>query len=167
MKITYSEYPLKKIVLFLLPTILLFLTISCNQEENTPQVQEPQEVVSTPLLKKSGTYKKVNAAEFNELQKSNPGTILDVREVDQAKFGIIEGAVVAPLYSDNFNKIISTLDKNKPVYVYDASGSLVKIAAKTLLENEFDEIYALAGGITAWGMSGYKTVRPKLIKGEF
>lgn len=157
---------MKKTILILFSIIFIIGFSSCNNQSNDEEVAK-KEVKQPRKIKKIGTYKNLTAVEFNEMLKSKPGTILDVRELEEVKHGIIKGAVIAPLYADNFQELISDLQKDIPIYVYDGSGSLSVIAAKTLLSNEFSEIYGLMGGITAWGMEGYKTVNPKVIKGNF
>ena len=157
---------MKKHILIFATAVISISFVSCNTQNEIEDNTE-NEVVQTRKIKKIGSYKSLNAVEFNQLMASKPGTILDVREMYEVKHGVIEGAIVAPLYADNFQEIISTLQKDTPVYVYDGSGSLSIIAAKTLLSSEFSEIYSLMGGITAWGMEGFKTVNPKVIKGKF
>ena len=157
---------MKKYIFFLFTSFLSIAFISCNNQ-NSDEVVSENEVPQPRKLKKIGAYKNLTAIEFNEMLTSKPGTILDVRELDEVKRGIIKNAVIAPLYADNFQELIADLKKDIPIYVYDGSGSLSVIAAKTLLSNEFSEIYSLMGGISAWGMEGYKTVNPKVIKGEF
>lgn len=157
---------MKKYLLIFVTAVISVSFVSCNTQNEKDNISE-KEVVQKRKIKKIGSYKSLNAVEFNQLMASKPGTILDVREAYETKHGVIEGAIVAPLYADNFQEILSTLQKDIPVYVYDGSGSLSVIAAKTLLSNEFSEIYSLMGGITAWGMEGFRTVNPKVIKGEF
>ena len=153
---------LKKIV-FALTSIILILSFSgCSETE-----QKPAPVVKKRIVKKAGSFKNLTPQDFNKMLAEKPGNILDVRELDEAKHGIIEGAIIAPLYSDTFKDTIKMLDKNKPVYVYDGNGNLSVIAAKTLLSNNFQEIYSLMGGVAAWGMEGFDLVSPKIIKGEF
>ena len=157
---------MKKYLLIIVAAVISITFVSCNSQDQGNETSE-NEVTQRRKIKKIGSYKSLSAIEFNQLIASKPGTILDVRELDEVKRGIIEGAIIAPLYADNFQETISALQKDIPVYVYDGSGSLSVIAAKTLLSNEFSEIYSLMGGITAWGMEGFKTVNPKVIKGKF
>lgn len=157
---------MKKYLLIIVAAVISITFVSCNNQDQGNETSE-NEVTQRRKIKKIGSYKSLSAIEFNQLIASKPGTILDVRELDEVKRGIIEGAIIAPLYADNFQETISALQKDIPVYVYDGSGSLSVIAAKTLLSNEFSEIYSLMGGITAWGMEGFKTVNPKVIKGKF
>ena len=156
---------MKNYLLIFVTAIFSISLVSCNTQNEGDKFEN--EITQKRKIKRIGSYKSLSAVEFNQLLSSKPGTILDVRELDETKRGVIEGAVIAPLYADNFQEILSDLQKDIPVYVYDGSGNLSVIAAKTLLSNEFSEIYSLMGGITAWGMEGFKTVNPKVIKGEF
>ena len=158
---------MRKYILIIAAVVFSTAFISCSSENSNDSIAEETVKEKRKVRKKIGTYKNLTAVEFNEMLTSKPGTVLDVRELDEVNHGVISGAVIAPLYDDNFQEIISTLQKDAPIYVYDGSGSLSVIAAKTLLSNEFSEIYGLMGGIAAWGMEGYKTVNPTIIKGEF
>jgi len=162
-KIT-NKHNMKKFTLAALTLLLTFAFSACGNEED---VQESTKTVKRRVTKKAGTFKNLSAAEFKALMKSKPGTILDVREVDEVKSGIIENAIVVGLYNDQFTETINAFEKDKPIYVYDESGSLSVIAAKTLLSNGFSEVYSLVGGVTSWGMEGFSLVNPNLIKGKF
>jgi rhodanese-related sulfurtransferase len=154
---------MNKFIIAAFTLVLTFSLSSCGNEE----VQESAPVVSRPVSKKVGTFKNLSPAEFSAMMKKKPGTILDVREVDEVNGGVIEDAIVIGLYNDDFNETINSFEKNKPVYVYDESGSLSVIAAKTLLSSGFSEVYSLVGGVTSWGMEGFDLVNPNLIKGKF
>jgi rhodanese-related sulfurtransferase len=151
--------------LTLLAGVLALVAVSCNTAE--PHIENSGELVERTQIKKIGTYKTLAANDFKNMMEQKPGTVIDLREEEETSYGVIDGAVILPLYADNFEQSLVALEKDKPVYVYDESGSLSSIAAKTFLSNEFQEIYSLVGGITAWGMEGYETVNPKLITGEF
>jgi rhodanese-related sulfurtransferase len=155
---------MKKLIAGTLSLMLVFAVSSCGSEE---KVSETTQTVKRPVAKKVGIFKNLSAIEFKELLNSKPGTILDVRELDEVKSGIIEDAIVVGLYSENFNTTINSFEKNKPVYIYDESGSLSVIAAKTLLSNGFGEVYSLIGGVTSWGMEGFNLVNPNIVKGKF
>ena len=154
---------MKKITLLALTLVASFMFNSCGSEEPAEETAK----VEIPVVKKIGTFKNLSPAEFKQLMLSKPGTILDVRESDEVRSGIIENAIVIGLYNDEFNTTINTFEKDRPVYVYDESGSMSVIAAKTLLSNGFSEVYSLVGGVTAWGMEGFSLVNPNIIKGKF
>jgi rhodanese-related sulfurtransferase len=155
---------MKKFIVAAFSLALVFSATSCGNDESA---QESAPVINRPVSKKVGTFKNLSAAEFAAMMEKKPGTILDVREVDEVSSGVIEDAIVIGLYNDKFSETINGFEKNKPVYVYDESGSLSVIAAKTLLSNGFSEVYSLVGGVTSWGMEGFTLVNPNLIKGKF
>lgn len=154
---------MKKFIVGTLSLLLVFVVTSCGEEES----DQPTQTVKRPVSRKIGTFKNLSAVEFKDLMVSKPGTVLDVREEDEVGYGIINDAIVIGLYSDDFTTTINSFEKSKPVYIYDESGSLSVIAAKTLLSNGFSEVYSLIGGITSWGMEGFELVNPNIIKGRF
>jgi rhodanese-related sulfurtransferase len=154
---------MKKLIFVALSLSVIFSISSCSNEEAVKETASS----ALPVSKKVGTFKNLSPVEFKKLMESRPGTILDVRETNEVKSGIIDDAIVIGLYSDEFNQTINAFEKNKPIYVYDESGSLSVIAAKTLLSNGFMEVYSLVGGVTAWGMEGFTLVNPNIIKGNF
>ncbi len=155
---------MKNLFIGILSLILAVGVSSCDSGESA---NESTEVIKRPVSRKIGTFKNLSAVEFKKLMVSKPGTVLDVREVDDVSSGIIDDAIVVGLYNDNFNETINSFEKNKPVYIYDESGSLSVIAAKTLLSNGFSEVYSLIGGVTSWGMEGFELVNPNIVKGKF
>lgn len=154
---------MKKFIVGTLSLLLVFVVTSCGEEES----DQATTTIKRPVSRKIGTFKNLSAVEFKDLMVSKPGTVLDVREEDEVGYGIINDAIVIGLYSDDFTTTINSFEKSKPVYIYDESGSLSVIAAKTLLSNGFSEVYSLIGGITSWGMEGFELVNPNIIKGRF
>lgn len=94
--------------------------------------------------------KNVNAAEFAKLIASKAGIILDVRTTPEVKKGAIANSVNIDFFSDDFATQISKLDKNKPVYVYCASGGRSGEAMEMMTKLGFKTIYNLEGGYSAW-----------------
>lgn len=97
-----------------------------------------------------GIYKSVPVAEFEKLIKSKPGLLLDVRTAPEVKKGTIEGSRNIDFFSENFESIISGLDKTKPVYVFCASGGRSGEAMELMKQKGFIEVYNLEGGFSAW-----------------
>ncbi|MBK7389808.1 MAG: rhodanese-like domain-containing protein [Bacteroidetes bacterium] len=94
--------------------------------------------------------KNVNAAEFAKLIVSKAGIILDVRTAPEVKKGAISNSVNIDFFADDFAAQISKLDKNKPVYVYCASGGRSGEAMAMMSKIGFKTIYNLEGGYSAW-----------------
>jgi len=155
---------MKKFISITLSLVFALIVSSCGNEESA---SDTAQTLKRPVSRKVGTFKNLSAAEFKKLMTTKPGTVLDVREVDEVGSGIINDAIVVGLYNDKFSETINSFEKSKPVYIYDESGSLSVIAAKTLLSNGFSEVYSLIGGVTSWGMEGFDLVNPNIVKGKF
>lgn len=76
--------------------------------------------------------------------------LIDVRDNNEVKDGVIKGAKHIPLAE--FGQRIGTIsgDKDKNVIVYCRSGNRSASACRTLTKNEFENVYNLKGGIMAW-----------------
>ena len=97
--------------------------------------------------------KNVDPKEFSRLMNAKPGLILDVRTPGEVEKGAIRGSRNIDFFSDNFSNEIDKLDKNKPVYVYCASGGRSGETMDLMKEKGFKEVYNLEGGYTAWKKS--------------
>lgn len=84
------------------------------------------------------------------VQKENV-QVLDVRTAGEHKKGHIEHSLHADwLDKKEFTRRIGFLDKNKPVYIYCASGPRSTAASKWLRENGYKNVIELKGGFNAW-----------------
>src|SRR5690606_18709419 len=76
---------------------------------------------------------------------------LDVRTPEEFESGHIVDAMLANINEkEEFNRRVSALDKEKPVYVYCLSGGRSQKAAEILRKKGFREVVELEGGINAW-----------------
>jgi len=100
----------------------------------------------------------VNVKEFSNHLSS--AQILDVRTPAEWNEGIIEGAIMANIYEDDFDQQLEKLDKDKPVAVYCKSGGRSGQAMAKMHDMGFKEVYNLNGGIGAWNNAGQPTVKP-------
>lgn len=80
--------------------------------------------------------------------------ILDVRTPEEFNSLHLDNAVNNNINDANFDKKLSSLDKNKPVFIYCLAGARSAKAAARLSEQGFTEIYNMNGGITKWNASG-------------
>lgn len=76
--------------------------------------------------------------------------IVDVRQNWEVEQGMIEGAVQMDISKPAFYEQIKSLEKDKPVLVYCASGGRSKSAQEILVENGFKEVYNLKDGYSGW-----------------
>lgn len=101
----------------------------------------------------------INFMEVNELKelmdKNTELVLVDCREQDEWDAGHIDGAIFIPLssFADQYAKHLT--DKNKKIVVQCRSGKRSLNACQFLLQEGFEDLYNLEGGILAWGESGY------------
>ncbi len=76
--------------------------------------------------------------------------LVDVRTQEEYNVSHLKGAQNICVESDDFDKKIKSLDKNKPVYVYCKKGSQSAKAAEKLKKLGFTKVYDLDGGIRSW-----------------
>jgi len=122
-----------------------FILLSCN----TNQTQEQS---STELNSKTQTAtiaKNVTVSEYRQLIEKGNGNVIDVRTPGEFTRGNIQGAKNINI-AGNFSEEIQKLDKNKPVYVYCATGGRSSRAMQMMQQMEFKEVYNLLGGYSAW-----------------
>lgn len=128
--------------IFFISTLILF---SCSQE----QAQEQNTKKNNSKVQTSTITKNVNVDEFKQLIEKEEGIIVDVRTPQEYLRGNIEKSKNINI-SGNFSEEIKKLDKNKPVYIYCASGGRSSRAMQQMQQMGFKEIYNLMGGYNAW-----------------
>ncbi len=81
--------------------------------------------------------------------------ILDVRTSGEFYSGHIKNALQADWNdSKEFERRISFIDKNKPVYVYCLAGARSAAAAEKMRKIGYENVYELKGGTNAWKAAG-------------
>ena len=96
----------------------------------------------------------VDVDEFERLIRETPGQLIDVRTPGEVATGYIPGAGFMNFHDPAFENQLNSLDKQKPVYVYCASGGRSGKTMEILKQKEFREIYNLSGGFNAWETAG-------------
>lgn len=102
---------------------------------------------------------KINNEQLVELMKTPDIQLLDVRTPGEVQKGYIEGAVHIDYFDQNFEKLTSRLDRNKPIIVYCAVGGRSAKSGERLVTIGFTKVYDLTGGITKWQQEGYPLVK--------
>ena len=83
--------------------------------------------------------------------------ILDVRTASETSDGVIFNAIQVNLISNSFEtKSLEVLNKEKPVYVYCRSGRRSGITTELMLENGFENVFNIKGGMIKWIDSNLK-----------
>ena len=101
----------------------------------------------------------VNGTQLDEMRRDRSDLmILDVRESSEHEQGYLEGAMLVPrgileaAADFNYPKRVQALvdAREPPIVVYCASGGRSAMAAVTLKQMGFKEVYSLAGGVMQW-----------------
>lgn len=78
--------------------------------------------------------------------------LIDVRTPQEFAEGHIAGSVNIPFDQISFR--LDEIPTDMPVVVYCRSGNRSAIAARTLVENDYSQVYDM-GGILSWTNAGY------------
>ena len=127
-----KKYAMRRIYLLSIAALLFYLLPSCSAQDQ-----------------------KLNAANFNNKLKQTPGAVLlDVRTPEEFNKGHLVNALNIDWNNGGFEKQVSRLDKEKPVFVYCLSGGRSAAAAKAMRDDGFKKVYELEGGILKWRAAG-------------
>jgi len=74
--------------------------------------------------------------------------VIDVRTAEEYRTGHLDGAENVPV--DSISSAASGWNRDKPIFVYCATGARSAIAANWLATNGFRKVYNLKEGIAAW-----------------
>src|SRR5438876_9260363 len=99
----------------------------------------------------------------DELTPDNGFTLLDVREGDEWEQGHLEKAIFLPRGFLEVKADKTLADKNQPVVVYCAGGVRSALAAKSLQDLGYSNVYSMRGGFTEWKNNGFPFVTPEKV----
>lgn len=104
-------------------------------------------------------YREVDAQEAARMIANVKPLILDVRTEREFAAGHLEGAKLIPV--QEFHRRLGELSahRQKPIFVYCASGNRSTVAAKLLVDNGFVQVVNLRRGIAEWSREGLPTVK--------
>lgn len=139
---------MRTFLFFLILTLSTF-HISYAQQGQKKKIQE-----TSPVFEIKGPL------EFNQLMKKKPGVLIDVRTTSEQKKGIIEGARMLDIFSDNFELELDKLDRNKTYYVYCAAGGRSAEACEIMKRKGFMHVVDLEGGFTRWKSENLPIILP-------
>jgi rhodanese-related sulfurtransferase len=96
---------------------------------------------------------------FKEALAASKGLLLDVRTPEECNEGILAGAIVLDYSAPGFMEGIKKLDRDRPVYLYCASGGRSRQTMTRMKGLGFKEVHDLEGGIGAWTAAGQPVVK--------
>ena len=94
----------------------------------------------------------IDAEQLEQLRRSGPVTLLDVRTDPEVARGLIAGAKHVPL--NQLAGRFEELDQHALMVVYCQSGARSAQACAWLAEHGFTRVRNLQGGIAAWTRAG-------------
>lgn len=100
--------------------------------------------------------KHINVHELKRLMETYPNLcLIDVREIPEWQEARIPCAVHIP--KDQILSGIQDImtDKNQPIYLHCRSGVRSAYAAQLLIDEGYNEVYTVDGGIMDWATYGY------------
>src|SRR3989475_7491072 len=108
--------------------------------------------------------KEVSVQEVRDkLNPDNGFTLLDVREGDEWEQGHLDKAIFLPRGFLEVKADKTLTDKNQPVVVYCAGGVRSALAAKTLQDLGYSNVYSMRGGFNEWKNNGLPFVTPEKV----
>jgi rhodanese-related sulfurtransferase len=93
-------------------------------------------------------------AQFKAQLEAQHGLVLDVRTPGEVARGKLSGASVIDFNAPKFEQKVALIARDKPVFVYCASGGRSGQAATLMTKLGFTKVYNLSGGIGAWKAAG-------------
>jgi rhodanese-related sulfurtransferase len=106
-----------------------------------------------------GKLEQVGAQEFKALAEQMGGLYLDVRTPDEVARGHLPNASVIDINDPRFDQKLAVMQKDKPIFVYCASGARSSAASEMMIRMGFTQVYNLLGGIGSWANAGYPIER--------
>jgi len=137
----------------LLIAVLSFTFVSCAQ--NTAKKEAKSGDIT--ITQTQGVVELISPNELHT--KLGDIQLIDVRTPREFKGGHLKGAKMINYYDKDFFDQMSTLDKDKELYIYCRSGNRSGKAAKKLKAMGFTKIYDLQGGILNWNRNKLETVK--------
>jgi NADPH-dependent 2,4-dienoyl-CoA reductase/sulfur reductase-like enzyme/peroxiredoxin family protein/rhodanese-related sulfurtransferase/TusA-related sulfurtransferase len=98
-------------------------------------------------------------------QSGNDLFLLDIRTRDEFELGTIEGAINIPL--DEVRNNLDKLPRDKKIVVFCGVGLRAHVAGRILMQNGFNEVYNLAGGLKTYETAIQKQSNEDIFSNEY
>lgn len=113
----------------------------------------------TVIEYQQASYRALTAKEAQAYIQQYKPLILDVRTPGEYKAGRIENAILIPVQILQVNLKKLEDYKDRPVFVYCATGNRSTVASKIMIDSGFKQILNLRRGIKDWHKKGFPVVR--------
>lgn len=101
----------------------------------------------------------ISAGEFKEMDIGGDEIVIDVRTAREYNNGHIRGAILIDIYQKDFADRIKSLDRNQKYIVYCKTGIRSYRASQFMLQQGFQDICNLKGGILQIQRAGVPLVK--------
>jgi thioredoxin len=107
----------------------------------------------------SAQYGLMKAQQFRQQITTGQYQLLDVRTAGEYKQMHLANALQADwTKSEEFAERVKYLDKSRPILIYCVSGGRSVLAGQWLVQQGFNKVDNLEGGIIAWNQAGFPTI---------
>ena len=108
------------------------------------------------LIKKAKSeIREISAADLHtKLKNGAPILMIDVREHDEFRQGHLPGAIFIPRGFLELRIESTAPDRNQEICLCCGGGNRSALAARSLQEMGYSQVYSLKGGITQWTKEG-------------
>src|SRR5712692_10219630 len=117
----------------------------------------------------SSTKKQIREVPVDEVKRlidqRAPIKVVDVRESDEYAAGRVPGAIWVPRGFLEI-RIEEKANRDEALVLYCAGGTRSALAAKTLQDMGYQNVYSMAGGFTRWSDAAYPIDKPFVLTAE-
>jgi rhodanese-related sulfurtransferase len=103
-------------------------------------------------------------ADLRRRDSVRPALVLDVREVDEFRQARVEGSLLVPM--SQLGARLGDIPKDRPIMVLCQSGSRSSGVTNYLLQQGWEDVGNVAGGIDGWQRMGLPIRRGPVEDGE-
>jgi rhodanese-related sulfurtransferase len=103
-------------------------------------------------------------ADIRRRDPARPGLILDVRELDEFRQARVEGSLFVPM--SQIQVRLADIPRDRPLMVMCATGSRSSSVTSFLLQQGYEDVGNLAGGIDGWQRMGLPVKHGPIEDGE-
>lgn len=145
---------MKKLIVSWLLVVAAILLAACQED---PTVQPAVEVVGKQAPVTGGFYTDVTVQELQSMLANKDFVFINVHIPFDGDFANTDLSIAYDRIDQNLNKLPA--DKQAKIVLYCRSGRMSGIAAATLVNLGYTNVWNLSGGTYAWEQAGLKIKR--------
>jgi rhodanese-related sulfurtransferase len=142
-------------ILILVALVGAFLFFNSMQNEEPKPVTETQISYET-IQTEGGSYKNIDSAQLAEILKNKDFVLINTHIPYEGEIELTDALVPYNEIEKNLDKLSS--DKSAKIVLYCRSGRMSEIAAKTMVQLGYTNIWNHTGGMIDWEKQGHKLI---------